>query len=79
MEYESNGTYFGSDEPSLTSRRNGLSLHRKIKAVVDNCWIAIVPDGSIDDTPTEWKAVLLNSAIKDDVFYADITDRRRWA
>jgi hypothetical protein len=72
---------FGSDEPPLTSRRNGLSLQRKLEEAFDNCWIAIVPDGSIEPTPTEWKVVLLNPAIKQNIFWRDvfkISGRKIW-
>ncbi|KAL8959320.1 MAG: hypothetical protein Q9183_005654, partial [Haloplaca sp. 2 TL-2023] len=37
---------FGSDEPPLTSPRNGLSLQTKIEEAFDNNWIVIVPDGT---------------------------------
>lgn len=72
---------FGSDEPPLTSRRNGLSLQKKIEEGFDNCWVTIVPDGSVESTPTEWKLILLNSDVKDDMFFTDVlglTDRRIW-
>ena len=72
---------FGSDEPPLTSRRNGLSLTKKIEMAFDNCWIAIVPVESVDPTPTEWKVVLLNTAEKDSTFFTDplnFTDRKIW-
>ena len=72
---------FGSDESLLTSRRNGLSLLAKIEEAFDNCWVVIVPLDSVASIPTEWKIVLLNTAIKDDVFFEDRhrdTDRRLW-
>ena len=75
------GHMFGSDEPPLTSRRNGLSLQAKIEEAFDNCWIAIVPLGSVASTPTEWKIVLLNPEVKDLMFYQDmynLTDRPVW-
>ena len=62
---------FGSDEPSLTSRKNGLSLHKTIEEAFENCWVTIVPLDSVASTPTEWKVVLLNPAIKDTVFWID--------
>ena len=46
---------FGSDEPPLTSKRNGLSLQTKIEEAFNNCWIAIVPVNSVESNPTEWK------------------------
>jgi hypothetical protein len=72
---------FGSDEPPLTSRRNGLSLQKKLEEAFDNCWIAIVPDGSIEPTPTQWKVVLLNPVIKKNTFWRDtfnISDQKDW-
>ena len=62
---------FGSDEPALMSKRNGLSLQSKIEEAFDNSWLVIVPAESIDVTPTQWKVVLLNTAVKDDMFYND--------
>ena len=62
---------FGSDEPPLTSQRNGLSLHSKIEEAFDNCWVAIVPLDSVASTPTEWKVVVLNPAIKNNVFFVE--------
>ena len=72
---------FGSDEPPLTSRRNGLSLQKKIEEAFDNCWIIIVPVDSVEYTPTEWKVVLLNTAERDNTFFRDTfkaTDRELW-
>lgn len=72
---------FGSDEPPLTSRRNGLRLHTKIKEAFDNCWITIVPAAAIQSTPTEWKVILLNPAISDDIFFTDffnLTGQKLW-
>ena len=65
------GHMFGSDEVPLTSRRNGLSLQSKIEEAFDNCWITIVPLDSVASTPTEWKVVILNPAIKDNVFFVE--------
>lgn len=72
---------FGSDEPPLQSRRNGLSLQNKIEEAFDNCWIVIVPADSVETTPTKWKLVLLNTSIKDKDFYTDthlLTSRPSW-
>ena len=72
---------FGSDEPPLTSRRNGLSLQIKIEEAFDNCSIVIVPVDSVESTPTEWKILLLNTAKRDKVFFRDMfkaTDRELW-
>ena len=75
------GHMFGSDESPLTSRRNGLSLQAKIEEAFDNCWVTIVPRGSVASTPTEWKIILLNPNVRDWVFYQDtykFTDRPMW-
>ena len=54
----------GSDEPLLSSKRNGLILQKKVGEAFDNCWITIVPVDSIASTPSEWKVVLWNEAVK---------------
>ncbi|KAF6227153.1 hypothetical protein HO133_008595 [Letharia lupina] len=72
---------FGSDEAPLTSRRNGLSLQKKIEEGFDNCWITIVPVDSVESSPTEWKVILLNTAERDKPFFEDMskeTDRGLW-
>ena len=72
---------FGSDEPPLTSRRNGLNLQKAIEKAFDNCWITIVPLDSVKSSPTEWKVVLLKTGIGDNVFFEDsldITGQRLW-
>ena len=72
---------FGSDEPPLTSMRNGLSLQNKIEEAFDNCWVTIVPVDSVESNPTEWKIILLNTAEKDKVFFGDQfnqTSQRVW-
>ena len=62
---------FGSDEHALTSKRNGLSLQTKIEEAFDNSWVVIVPAESVEATPTQWKIVLLNTAVKNDTFFND--------
>lgn len=72
---------FGSDEPPLTSPRNGLSLQTDLEMAFDRCDIAVVPDGSEKSTPTKWKVVVLNPAVMEDVFFNDeflFTDRPTW-
>ena len=72
---------FGSDEPPLTSRRNGLNLQKAIEKAFDNCWITIVPLDSVESSPTEWKVVLLKTGIGDNVFFEDKlqnTSQRLW-
>ncbi|KAL8806915.1 MAG: hypothetical protein Q9182_001044 [Xanthomendoza sp. 2 TL-2023] len=44
---------FGADEPKSASKRNGLSLQRKIGAAFDNCWITIVPVNTVETNPTQ--------------------------
>ena len=51
------GHMFGSDEPPLSSKRNGLSVQAKIEECFDNCWIVIVPVDSVASTPTQWQVV----------------------
>ena len=79
------GHMFGSDEAPLTSRRNGLSLHAKIEEAFDNCWVTIVPLDSVASIPTEWKIIVLNPSIKDNVFNiessppdAPLIHRKEW-
>ncbi|KAL8682944.1 MAG: hypothetical protein Q9186_001023 [Xanthomendoza sp. 1 TL-2023] len=62
---------FGADDSALHSRRNGLFLHRVIEKGFNNGWIAIVPDGSVEKTPTEWKVVLLKESVRNDTVYTN--------
>lgn len=64
---------FGSGEPALVSKRNGLSLLAKIEEAFDNCWIAFVPI-TIDPTPTQWKVVLLNTLVEDNTIFTQFRD-----
>ena len=50
---------FGAEEAALQSPRNGLMLHKTIEEAFDNGYVAIVPHGSLQATPTEWKLVIL--------------------
>ncbi|KAI4245674.1 MAG: hypothetical protein L6R42_010134 [Xanthoria sp. 1 TBL-2021] len=52
---------FGSEEAALRSPRNGLMLYSPIEEALDNGEIAIVPHGSIDSNPTEWKIIVLHT------------------
>ena len=62
---------FGADDAALHSPRNGLFLNKVIEAAWDNGWLAIIPDGSVEATPTEWKLILLNEEVrKNTVFTA---------
>lgn len=49
----------GAEEAALQSPRNGLMLHSTIEEAFDNGYVAIVPHGSLQATPTEWKLVIL--------------------
>ncbi|KAL9032102.1 MAG: hypothetical protein Q9180_006700 [Flavoplaca navasiana] len=72
---------FGSNEPPLTSPRNGLSLQAKLEEAFDNCWVVIVPDGTVESIPTEWKIQVLNTTIMENSFFTDLTgmtDRKLW-
>lgn len=44
---------FRTDDAALRSWRNGLFLNNFIEGGCDNGWVAIVPDGSVETTPTE--------------------------
>ena len=50
---------FGAEEAALRSPRNGLMLHKSIEEAFDNGNVAIVPHGSLQATPTEWRLVIL--------------------
>jgi HNH endonuclease len=72
---------FGSDEPPLTSMRNGLSLQKRIEEAFNNCWVAVVPVDSVESNPIDWKIILLNTAEKDNVFFGDQfnqTSQKTW-
>ena len=72
---------FGVEDSALTSAKNGLFFNRVVEAGFDNGWIVIVPDGSVDSTPTEWKIILLNEKIKNDTIYTGPAPERqitRW-
>ena len=53
---------FGTNNAALESQRNGLMIRSTIKEAFDNSYIAIVLDGSVSATPTEWKVVVLNES-----------------
>ena len=60
---------FGADDAALHSCRNGLFLNRVIEKGWDNGWVAIVPDETVDRTPTEWKIILLNESVRNDMVH----------
>ncbi|KAL8994703.1 MAG: hypothetical protein Q9169_005406 [Polycauliona sp. 2 TL-2023] len=63
---------FGTEEAALRSPRNGLMLFQPIEEAFDNGEIAIVPHGSIDQKPTEWKVVVLQTTLLNKVCYRDL-------
>ena len=50
---------------STTRRCNGLFLNRVIEEAWDKGWVAVVPDETVEATPTEWKLGLLNDSVRD--------------
>ncbi len=63
---------FGTDDAALQDPRNGLFLNRVIEGAFDDGWIAIIPNGSVDQTPTEWKLVILKDSIRNDTVYTPL-------
>ncbi|KAL8644647.1 MAG: hypothetical protein Q9226_007661 [Calogaya cf. arnoldii] len=72
---------FGAEEAALTRPRNGMFLFEPIEKAFDNGWIAVVPNGSIEQNPTEWKVVVLQDDLLDKVVYEDpYTDKEtKWS
>ena len=62
---------FGTEEAALRSPRNGLMLASPIEEAFDNGEIAIVPCGSLDDNPTEWKVIVLHTGLLDKPCWED--------
>lgn len=62
---------FGAGDSALWSNRNGLMLNKVIEGAFDNGWVAIIPDGSVESTPTEWKIVLLDDQKRQFTVYTD--------
>jgi hypothetical protein len=60
---------FGANDAALTSVRNGIIMNSKFEEAFDNGWVTIIPDGSVEVTPTQWKVVLLNDTVKRDTVY----------
>ena len=58
---------FGTRDAALHTARNRLYMYHTIETAFDNGFIAIVPDGSVDVTPTEWKIVLLNEDVRNNI------------
>jgi hypothetical protein len=55
---------FGVSDAAVGCVRNGIIMNGLVKRAFDMGWITIVPDGSVETTPTEWKTVLLNESVK---------------
>jgi hypothetical protein len=55
---------FATNDAALACVRNGIIMNRKFEEAFDNGWVTIVPYGSVDTTPREWKVVLLNDTVK---------------
>ena len=53
---------FGSEEYPSNSRRNGIYLANNIESAWDDGKVAIIPDGSIDADPIEYKIVQIDPA-----------------
>ena len=70
---------FGVGDAALGSERNGLILCRGFEEGFDNGWAVIVPDGSVQATPTEWKIVVLNDAVKHHTVWAFPDHICRWS
>ena len=69
---------FGTQDAALSSARNGLIMHKTVEKAFDNNWIAIVPNGSLDETPTRWKTVLINTKVENDQAFTVPETRRIW-
>jgi hypothetical protein len=67
---------FGANDAALCSIRNGIIMSRVVEEGFDNGWMTIVPYGSVESTPTEWKSVLLKDEIKNDMIVK--YDGRTW-
>lgn len=64
--YKKSITYlFGSEEHPSKSRRNGIYLANNIESAWDDGKVAIIPDGSIDADPIEYKIVQIDPAASD--------------
>lgn len=64
---------------ALHSSRNGLFLNQVIEKGWDNGGAVIVPDETVNHTPTEWKIILLNESVRNDmVSRSDEGEITRW-
>ena len=62
---------FGTEEHALESPRNGFILHKSIEGQFDIGNVTIVPHGSVDQVPTEWKLIVLYPGILKHEVYQD--------
>lgn len=60
---------FGMEDAALKSPGNGLFMNGIIEKFFDCGWVAIVPRGSIEQTPTEWKMVAIDDQISENAVY----------
>lgn len=64
---------FGSRENPGQSRKNGIFLTNAIENAWDNGDVAIIPDGSIESNPIEYKIVQINPEASDNLLHEDIS------
>ncbi|KAL8731089.1 MAG: hypothetical protein Q9166_003617 [cf. Caloplaca sp. 2 TL-2023] len=69
---------FGTEDSALASERNGIFLVRGLEAAFDNGAITVVPDGSLDSNPIEWKVVVLDDSILNQVFFESSKGKFRY-
>ncbi|KAL8853639.1 MAG: hypothetical protein Q9221_001450 [Calogaya cf. arnoldii] len=62
---------FGTDDSALTNVRNGLWMSRGLEGAWGNGKITIIPSSSLDQTPIEWKVVVLDESILGKTFAED--------
>jgi hypothetical protein len=62
---------FGANDAALASVRNGIIMNCKFEEAFDNGWVTLVPDGSVESTPTQWKVVLLNDTVRRETVYTE--------
>ena len=62
---------FGAGDAALMSVRNGLIMNHVIEGAFDSSWVTIVPDGSPEESPTEWRMILLSEAQQNQTIYTE--------
>ena len=66
-------------DAALYSSRNGLFLNQVIEKSWNNGWAVIVPDETVNHTPTKWKIILLNESVRNDMMSrSDEGEITRW-